>query len=168
MNDPLAQMFRYNAWANATLLAACRDVPGDRLDIVPGGTFGSIRDTLLHFIGSQDAYLSHLAGGGPDLDRWWRDSWMGLDVLSERATASSARLVEAAESLETDADVTFGQEYGERIRARKSALLVQALQHATEHREQICATLTHLGIQPPDLSGWAWGEATGAVEELES
>ncbi len=35
-------------------------------------------------------------------------------------------------------------------------ILTQAINHATEHRAQIMTILTQLGIEPPDLSGWAF------------
>jgi uncharacterized damage-inducible protein DinB len=30
------------------------------------------------------------------------------------------------------------------------------INHATEHRAQIMVMLTQLGIQPPELDGWAY------------
>jgi uncharacterized damage-inducible protein DinB len=41
--------------------------------------------------------------------------------------------------------------------------MVQVINHATEHREQICSMLSALGIPPPDMDGWAYGEATNAL-----
>jgi uncharacterized damage-inducible protein DinB len=41
--------------------------------------------------------------------------------------------------------------------------MVQVLNHATEHREQICSMLSALGITPPDLDGWAYGEFNRAL-----
>ena len=41
--------------------------------------------------------------------------------------------------------------------------MVQIINHATEHREQICSMLTALGVTPPDLDGWDYGEATNAL-----
>ncbi len=38
--------------------------------------------------------------------------------------------------------------------------MVQAINHATEHREQISSMLSALGVTPPELDGWAYGEAT--------
>jgi uncharacterized damage-inducible protein DinB len=38
----------------------------------------------------------------------------------------------------------------------KTILLTQVINHATEHREQIKAIMTQLGIEPPDLQGWAY------------
>ena len=37
--------------------------------------------------------------------------------------------------------------------------LTQVINHATEHRAQIMAILTHLGIQPPELDSWGYFEA---------
>jgi uncharacterized damage-inducible protein DinB len=41
--------------------------------------------------------------------------------------------------------------------------MVQAINHATEHREQIKSMLTALGVAPPDVDGWSHGVATGAL-----
>jgi uncharacterized damage-inducible protein DinB len=42
-------------------------------------------------------------------------------------------------------------------------VLVQIINHATEHREQISSMLSALGVTPPILDGWAYGEATNAL-----
>ena len=38
----------------------------------------------------------------------------------------------------------------------KTIILTQAINHATEHRAQVMAIMTELGIQPPDLSSWSY------------
>ena len=42
-------------------------------------------------------------------------------------------------------------------------VLVQVINHATEHREQIKSMLSALGVTPPDIDGWDYGEATKAL-----
>jgi uncharacterized damage-inducible protein DinB len=42
-------------------------------------------------------------------------------------------------------------------------VMVQAINHATEHREQISSMLSALGVTPPDLDGWTYGEVTNAL-----
>ena len=42
-------------------------------------------------------------------------------------------------------------------------VMLQAINHATEHREQIKSMLSSLGITPPDIDGWDYAEATGAL-----
>jgi len=45
-------------------------------------------------------------------------------------------------------------------------LMVQVINHATEHREQISSMLSALGVTPPDLDGWSYGEATHALTPI--
>jgi uncharacterized damage-inducible protein DinB len=49
--------------------------------------------------------------------------------------------------------------------AEQSVLIVQALHHGNVHREQICAIMTGLGVQPPDVQAWSYAEATGHARE---
>jgi hypothetical protein len=44
--------------------------------------------------------------------------------------------------------------------------IAQALSHSYAHREQVCVILTSLGLQPPDISGLAWGDAMGCLRRL--
>jgi len=39
-------------------------------------------------------------------------------------------------------------------------VMVQTINHAHELREQICSMLNALGVTPPDMDGWSYGETT--------
>jgi uncharacterized damage-inducible protein DinB len=39
--------------------------------------------------------------------------------------------------------------------------ITQALHHGSEHRAQICTILGALGHEPPDVSAWGYGFASG-------
>ena len=41
--------------------------------------------------------------------------------------------------------------------------LAQAIHHGTDHRSQICTALTSLGIEPPEIDVWAYGEGVNRV-----
>ena len=41
----------------------------------------------------------------------------------------------------------------------RTILLTQALFHAAEHREQVKAIMTQIGVEPPDLQGWEFFDA---------
>ena len=41
--------------------------------------------------------------------------------------------------------------------------MVQATNHAAEHREQIKSRPDTLGITSPDIDGWSCGEVTNAL-----
>ena len=44
-----------------------------------------------------------------------------------------------------------------------SLLLLQAVNHGTEHRSQIATVLTQLGIEPPEMDGWTYFFASGQM-----
>lgn len=155
MSDLISDFYRQNEWANLAVLDACRGLTEEQLDTPAEGTFGSIRDTLLHFIGSEGGYATQL--GHEPSPRLLRDApWPGFDALAEMASAAANSLVAAAQEA-SDRIHRVGSENKWDVEA--AVVLVQAFHHSTEHRSQICTVLTTLGLEPPDLSSWAWGIA---------
>jgi uncharacterized damage-inducible protein DinB len=49
---------------------------------------------------------------------------------------------------------------------RAGIFIAQALNHANHHREQVCAILTGLGIEPPDIQAWEYAWTTGRIWDL--
>lgn len=45
-------------------------------------------------------------------------------------------------------------------------VMLQVINHATEHREQIKSMLSALGVTPPDIDGWDFGDATKALVSI--
>ena len=42
-------------------------------------------------------------------------------------------------------------------------VMLQVINYATEHREQIKSMLSSLVVTPPNIDGWDYGEATNAL-----
>ena len=63
--------------------------------------------------------------------------------------------------LEVKYEVLRGEYQGQSYALPVATIYVQAINHATEHRSQIATILTQQGVEPPDVSGWAW-DATRA------
>lgn len=53
------------------------------------------------------------------------------------------------------------QQTRDRVSVEPWVVMVQVINQATEHREQINSMLSALGVTPPDLAGWRIGEVTG-------
>jgi uncharacterized damage-inducible protein DinB len=47
-------------------------------------------------------------------------------------------------------------------------VMLQVINHATEHREQIKSMLSALGVTPPDIDGWDYGFATNTLVPISS
>lgn len=129
------------------------------LDAEPqSATKGSIRLTLLHLVASQQGYLALLTlsvEARPDVPATFAE-------LQESASISGEGLLslargEPSRPLKTQLQTTDG------YFVEPWVVMVQAIDHATEHREQISRMLSALGITPPDLDGWTYEEVTNAL-----
>jgi uncharacterized damage-inducible protein DinB len=161
VNGALLEAFRHNSWATRQLLAVCRDLSEDQLAASATGAYGSIRATLNHLVLSDGRYLWRLAGGGP---AWVdRPNEAELDELAARAE-EAGQLWERLLSEPVDAERVFVVDDGA-LEVRAGVIVAQALHHGNAHRDQICAILTSLGIEPPDLQPWEYAWATGRIWE---
>jgi len=71
-----------------------------------------------------------------------------------------------ATSPDPDAWVIERGEYGE-FHSKMGLRLAQVVHHGSDHRSQVCTALTSLGITPPEIDLWAYGEAMGRTRDVE-
>jgi uncharacterized damage-inducible protein DinB len=155
----LAKLFEHNNWANMKLIEVCSTLSDEQLDAEPKSiTKGSIRRTLVHLVSSQYSYLRTLTL-----------------PLEERREALTVDFADLKESSRQSGEALLVLARGERqplksqLQTRDNylvepwVLMVQIINHASEHREQICSMLNDLGVTPPDMDGWSYGEVTSAL-----
>lgn len=159
MTDALAEhALAHGDWATATLLEACLGLDAEVLDATPGRATWSVRRTLRHLVESQCAYLSLLTR--PVEDRAHVD--LELGELPEAARRSGEGLRAVAARL-ARGEGAAARRTTDGYRVEPWVVLVQAVNHADDHRRQVCELLRAQGIDPPRLDGWAFGEVTGAL-----
>jgi uncharacterized damage-inducible protein DinB len=165
MNDGLIDGFRHNAWATGELLGVCRGLTDTQLQATTTGTYGSILAMLWHIVSSEASYYARLAGEAPDWDRRAQTP-PSLAELAARHDDISARW-DRFLAAPFDAERTFVITWHDGIDRDVPAgvVLAQALHHGNEHRAQICAVLTSIGVQPPDLGVWDYAEATNRAAQ---
>ena len=150
----LRSIFEHNLWANERLLEACRDLTDEQRAASVDGTYGELGYTLVHLVRGESFYVKLLTGWQPPV-RWEIPGpWPGIDALLERARFTGARLVEVAESTPPDRLLDTGEE-----QVPAAVVLLQAINHATEHRAHAATILTQVGIAPPTIDGWEFGES---------
>jgi uncharacterized damage-inducible protein DinB len=165
MNRPLAEMFRYNRWANLVLLEACRALPEEQLDARDPGASGPVRELLMHLVGGQQTFVLRTKGRQHEGELNRASAFPGFDALVEIATATSDELIEIAEALDNDRDVDLPY-LGKTYRFPLSFFLLHALEHAVEHRTEIKVSLARLGVATPDLDAWSYAPAAGFGAEV--
>lgn len=159
-DDILWKIFEHNLWSNLQVVQACTTLGKDQLEAEPrSATRGNIRQTLVHIAEAEEYYLSLLLGR-PERVLW----------------QAPAKLVEIREALQFTGQALLGLVRGaetssmhRQIRLSDGwkieawLLILQAINHATEHREQIKSMLSALGVTPPEIDGWAYGTVANAA-----
>lgn len=157
MSETLIELCHHNVWANQRLFDACAGLSDAHLDATLIGTFGSIRDTLMHLAGAQARIAAALSGAAPVSVNRDGDPFPGLAALRDDAHTSGEALAGLAARAQAGATVTTTWR-GEAYTLPVWMLLAQAITHATEHRTQVAAILTQQGIEPPGMDVWTYHE----------
>jgi uncharacterized damage-inducible protein DinB len=165
MNSSLLdEAFKHHVWATLELIERCLVLTQEQLDAAVPGTYGSILETMRHFVGGDSLYLSHLTG---DRVRRLDTDHMDLQELRAAMEADAKAWIELlAKDLDPAAVVRDVDEAGYMRDASNGIRLAQALNHGTDHRSQICTALTTLGVEPPGIDVWTFGVETGRVVDI--
>ena len=156
MTAGLPDFFQYNLWANLCLLEACASLSDAQLDATTTGTFGSVRETLMHLFAAEEGYVRHFTGTTPTPPLKELTAFPGFDELRRRAERSGKKLISIAE--QGDLNQIFYLDGGT-YEAPAIVVLIQAINHAIDHRSQIATLLSQQEIEPPALDGWSYNDA---------
>ncbi len=158
MTTGLSDFFQYNLWANLRLLEACSHLSDAQLDATTKGTFGSVRETLMHLFSAEEGYARHFnfTGAAPTPPLKELTTFPGFDELRRRAERSGKELGAVAERADLSQILHLD---GGTYDAPVIVVLIQAVNHGIDHRSQIATLLSHQDVMPPDLDGWAYNDA---------
>jgi len=149
-------MARNNAWANARLLGAVRELDGREFAAPRTGFFPSLRRTLNHLYAVDVYYLDALKETGPGLAIFQPADPDFADpaALLIAQAASDSRLVAFCDRLSpADLDRRVAIDRGDEgmISERTDAVLAHLFQHQIHHRGQAHAMLAGTRVPPPQL-----------------
>jgi uncharacterized damage-inducible protein DinB len=154
----LLKLFEHNNWANEKIMQTCFTLTDEQLDAQPqSATKDNIRGTLVHLVSSQRGYLALLTLPAEERPR----TPVSFNELQDSLSSSGNGLVTLVrDRLNTLPDrLQTKDEYF----VDPGVVLIQVINHATEHREQIKSMLSSLGITPPEIDGWDYGFATNTL-----
>lgn len=160
MTTTIAELFQHNRWANLRLLDLCSGLDDQRLDATAPGTYGRVRDTLVHLLAAEERYLTLLTGQAPEKPLREGGGFPGFEELRERARRSGDELARVAARIEPTTALR-GTRQGKPYTVQAVVPLIQAINHATEHRAHVVTILSQHGVEPPALDGWAYGREQG-------
>ena len=159
MKHYFALMAKYNAWANARLYAAARNLSDESYRKNVGVFFGSLHGTLNHLLVTDRIWMRRFTGEGDhpaQLNAIMFDDLASLEVARKAEDSRIIRHVDNLSDEEISGDFNYTTTKGVPQRHPLKNLLAHLFNHQTHHRGQAHAILTVLGIPEPqalDLLG---------------
>ena len=162
MTDSLMRdAFEHHVWASLRLMDVCVELTPEQLETSVPGTYGTILRTMQHLVGSDASYLFVIGGGAfPRIDE---DSMTLPELRAQMATHAAAWNAVLDGEPDPGTVLTRHRDDGSSTDAPVGIRLAQVVHHGTDHRSQICTALTTLGIEPPFIDVWDYGEQAGTV-----
>ena len=159
MGSLFRDAFDHHIWATQRLIESFRELTPEQLATPAHPTFGSVLETLRHLVAVDVWYLTFFpVEQHPPLDEQAATS---LDELHRVITRNRDLWTDVlAKADDGDEDIV---EHGDGwdFHSPLGFRLAQAVHHGTDHRTEIWIALTNVGVTPPDMDLWAYGEATG-------
>ena len=155
--DDIQLLYEYERWANTRVLQAVSALSAEQFTHDLGGSFRSVRDTLLHIIGGEWVWLAYWKEppySSPRLEdlRKRRDVLFNPETFPTVAAVLSKWLEVEAEQAEFVNQVT--NESLEKMlpfrttQIRLANLMQHLANHSTYHRGQVALMMRQLGAEP--------------------
>jgi uncharacterized damage-inducible protein DinB len=159
----LGDAFAHHVWATERLIDECAALTPEQLRKPAPGTYGSILDTFRHLVSTDGWYLSFFRDQSAPIDE---EAEVSLAELRSAITTNGRAWMELLTGdLDADADVVERGD-GWEFHSPMGFRLAQVVHHGTDHRSQVCTALTSLGLTPPGIDLWSFGEATGRTRSV--
>ena len=170
MTDSMHRQLRHDVWATDQLIARCRQLTTEQLQLSVPGTYGTVLRTLQHIVSSDEGYLIRLLGVRLHEQLFRHEPDVGLDEIAAHLphVADAVERLFAGGELDGDRlirDTPSRRPDQPRFEMNAWAPLTQFVHHGNDHRAQISTTLSANGIEPPDLQVWPYAMELGASRE---
>lgn len=151
--NPWLKMALNNAWANATLYGALKDLPNGSFVAKRPGFFPSLAKTMNHIYEVDLYYLDALEEGGAGRSVYDRDDIDDPSGLAALQYASDMRFAQFCNGITSEilADSRTTARDGGNCEENVAALILHLVQHQIHHRGQAHVQLQDVGASPPQL-----------------
>jgi len=148
--DDVQLLYRYNRWANATILNAVAPLSKDDFSRKLGGSFPSVRETLVHIMGAEWIWLRRWKGVSPPA-LLSAAEFPDLSSIKHRWHEIEAEQMEFVAGM-TDALLQQPLKYvnlkGQVFEYPLGREMQHLVNHGSYHRGQVTNFLRQLGAQP--------------------
>ena len=157
----LSDAFAHHVWATERLIDACTALTREQLTTPTPGALGSIMDMLGDLVGADGWYLSFFSEQAVGFA-----STTLADFRSAAMSNGQIWMQLLSEELDPDQDVVARDDEGGEFHAPLGLRLAQVIHHGSDHRSRVCTAMTSLGVTPPLIDLWDFGESTGRTRDV--
>ncbi len=148
----LQELISYNYWARDRQLQLCAKLSQEQLQRNVGGSFGSLRNTLVHLMGVEWVWLERLQGCSPRALPW--PELAGIPEISQRWAGVERDLRNYVAGVNEETLVqsfTYTNFAGQTWTYPRWRAILHLINHQSYHRGQVTLLLRLLGAEPPPI-----------------
>jgi uncharacterized damage-inducible protein DinB len=156
--DDIQLLYEYDRWANNRVLHAVSALTVEEFTRDLGGSFRSVRDTLVHIVGSEWGWLTYWKEASPSsaflTDLWTREDAIFNSSAFPDLAAVQLKWAEVERELVEFVNRVTNESLERMLPVRETQiglahLLQHLANHSTYHRGQVTLMLRQLATKPP-------------------
>jgi len=148
--EDIRRLYEYNAWANARSLGAVGRLKAEEFTRESGGSFASVRDTLVHMVWAEWVWLRRWLGESPRVtfDPAEFPDLARLRARWDEVERGRAEFIEGLTDESLQRMLTYTNARGEQWSYTLSDMFLHVANHSTYHRGTLTTLLRQLGREP--------------------
>jgi len=149
----LEVLYDYDCWANAKLFHAISQLTPEQFTQTVGGSYGSIRNTMVHLLSAEWGWLSRCGGPerGPRLNPADYPTVESLIEVSGKVEVHIRDFLSELKDEDLARNVAYMNDRAEERSLPLGTLMQHAANHGVHHRGQVALLLRLLGYAPGNL-----------------
>jgi len=169
-NPFLHRQMQHDVWATEKLIARCRKLTPEQLELTTPGTYGTVRATFAHIVSADESYLVRLLGTVLHDKPFRANDPATLDDIAMHLAHVRAGVERLFSGAPLDADLVIADTPLRAAGAPRFEMATwvpanQLIYHGVDHRSQIDTILSVHGLETIDLQVWPYAIELGASRE---
>jgi uncharacterized damage-inducible protein DinB len=151
--EMLRHLYDFNYWARDRQIEACARLTNEQFTRSLGGSFASLRDTLVHIAGAEWIWCERWNGRSPRVFPKG-EQFAGLRAVEEYwrgVERDVRRFVGNVTQSALDESLTYTNVAGQQWTYPLGETMFHLVNHGTYHRGQVTTLLRQLGAQPASV-----------------
>lgn len=151
--DVIRSLCQYNVWANHRILKATSQLTPEQFLAPAGASYLSVRDTLVHTMSGEWIWLSRWQGTSPNAMFEPADfpNLQSIRARWDEVEAGTRQFIDQLIPSALCEVVEYVNTRNEKWAYPLWQQMFHQVNHATQHRSEVAAILTHFGHSPGDL-----------------